>query len=83
MSLFYGDFGAGAFMADKEVPESGTHFNFTPRTGLGIGFRIDENVYILLGGCATGICPMPESTGQSRNPSFDGFQYYVSIMLLF
>jgi hypothetical protein len=79
---FFGDLGAGVFMADKEVPERGTHFNFTPRTGLGVGYRLSESLYFLVGGrywhlSNAGI------HGETRNPSFDSVQYYGSIMLTF
>jgi hypothetical protein len=79
---FYIDAGAGVFIADKAVPEIGTHFNFTPRGGLGIGYHLSENVY-LLGGVRYWHLSNAGIHGSGRNPSFDSLQYYGSIMFTF
>jgi hypothetical protein len=79
---FYGDAGAGVFIGDKEVPERGTHFDFTPRTGVGVAFPIFENVY-LLGGARFFHLSNAGIHGPNRNPGFDSLQYYGSIMFTF
>jgi len=80
---FYADIGAGAFMADKEVPEHGTHFNFTPRGGMGAGYRLYENIYLLGGVRYWHLSNAGIHDGVGRNPSFNSVQYYGSIMFVF
>lgn len=79
---FYIDAGAGAFIGDKAVPERGTHFNFTPRGGLGMGYRLTENLY-LLAGIRYWHLSNAGIRGDDHNPSFDGLQYYGSVMFTF
>jgi len=79
---FYFDAGAGTFIADKDVPERGTHFNFTPRGGLGMAYRLTENVY-LLAGLRYWHLSNAGIEGHDHNPSFDGLQYYGSVMFTF
>ena len=78
----YADGGAGAIFTDKAVPEFGTAFNFTPRGGVGISFRIDDNVYLTAGARYWHL----SNAGYhsiSRNPSFDSVQYYGGVLFTF
>jgi opacity protein-like surface antigen len=77
---FYFDAGAGVFIADKEVPEHGTHFNFTPRSGFGVGYHLSDRVYLLAG---VRYWHLSNAGIDGRNPSFDSLQYYGSIMFTF
>jgi hypothetical protein len=46
---FYTDIGIGFVLSTDDVPDTGSSFNFTPRLGLGITRRLDENIRLLLG----------------------------------
>jgi len=80
-SLFV-DGGIGFTIADDEVPEGGTHFNYTPRGGVGASFELDEGVH-LLGAVRFWHISNGNLHGRDENPSQDGIQYYVGVMFTF
>jgi hypothetical protein len=73
------DGGFGVSIADAEVPEGGTHFNYTPKGGGGATFRLGEDVH-LVGGLRFFHQSNANIHGRERNPSFDGAQYYVGVV---
>ena len=77
-SLFV-DGGFGVSIADTEVPEGGTHFNYTPKGGGGATFRLRDDVH-LVGGVRFFHQSNANIHGRVRNPSFDGAQYYVGVV---
>jgi hypothetical protein len=79
---FFADGGAGAIISDKAVPEGGTAFNFTPRGGVGIAFRVVDDFYFV-GGARYWHLSNAGYHDISRNPSFDSVQYYGGVMFTF
>jgi hypothetical protein len=73
------DGGFGVSIADTEVPEGGTHFNYTPKGGGGATFRLRDDVH-LVGGVRFFHQSNANIHGRVRNPSFDGAQYYVGVV---
>src|SRR6266542_192872 len=67
-SLFI-DGGAGIFYGDPEVPEFGTHFNYTPKGGFGLTIRLKENLH-LIGGARYFHLSNGNIHGRDQNPSF-------------
>ena len=76
------ELGGGFLISDKEFPANGTHFNFTPTAGMGITYRVYQNVRLMAGArwyhlSNAGI------DGQDRNPSVDAAAVYGGIMVPF
>ena len=80
-SLFF-DGGIGFTLAEEEVPEGGTHFNYTPRGGGGVTVELDEGVH-LIGAVRFWHISNGNLYGRDENPSQDGVQYYVGVMFTF
>jgi len=80
-SLFI-DAGGGLSYADPQVPEFGTHFNFTAKGGGGISYRLRDDLHLL-----TGVRYFHVSNGdihgRENNPSFDGIQLWIGMMWTF
>ena len=75
----YLDGGGGVSMADPEVPEFGTHFNFIGEVGPGASWRLKDDVF-LLGGVRYFHLSNGNLHGRDQNPSFDGINFYVGVM---
>jgi hypothetical protein len=76
-SLFI-DGGGGVFYGDPEVPEFGTHFNFTGKGGVGAAIRLSDDVR-LIGGARYFHLSNGNIHGRDQNPSFDGIQFWVGV----
>ena len=72
------DGGFGVSIADTQVPEGGTHFNYTPKGGGGATVRLRHEVH-LIGGVRFFHQSNANIHERVRNPSFDGAQYYVGV----
>ena len=73
---------AGFFYANKNFPEGGTHFNFNEQLGLGVTYRINENMH-LISGCRYIHISNARIRGADENPSFDGLGGYLGVMFTF
>src|SRR5438552_15801812 len=63
------DAGGGVVYADPEVPEFGTHFNFTGKGGLGLNWKIRDDLQ-LLGGVRYFHLSNGNIHGRDQNPSY-------------
>ena len=79
-SLFL-DAGGSVTFADHDVPEFGTHFNFTGKVGPGVTIRIQDNLH-LIGGVRYFHLSNARSN-RSKNPSYDGIQMWAGVMWTF
>jgi len=80
-SLFV-DGAFGVSYADAEVPEGGTHFNYTPKGGGGATFELRDNLH-LIGGARFFHLSNANLHGRENNPSQDGIQYFVGLLWTF
>ena len=80
-SLFV-DGGAGASIADAEVPQGGTHFNWTGKGGVGATIELREDLH-LVGGARFWHISNGNLHGRDENPSQDGIQYYLGVLFTF
>jgi hypothetical protein len=80
-SLFI-DGGGSVTYASREVPEFGTHFNYTGKGGFGFTWQLREKLNFL-----AGIRYFHLSNGnlhgRDQNPSYDGIQFYGGLMWSF
>lgn len=75
----FGELLGGLMQSSRSVPEAGTHTNFTQDAGLGIEFKLSENV-----GWITGYRLRHISNGQAfggENPSQNDHQVYTGIAI--
>jgi hypothetical protein len=79
---FYIDGGGGYSWANSAVPIGGTTYNFNARAGLGLGYRIADDTY-LMGGARYFHLSNGHIHGSEKNPSIDGVEYYVGMMFAF
>ena len=77
-SLF-ADAAGSATMAESEVPDFGTHFNWTGKVGLGGTWQLDEG-FFLIGGARYFHLSNGNLHGRDQNPSYDGVQYWSGVM---
>ena len=80
-SLFV-DGAFGVSYADAEVPEGGTHYNYTPQGGAGATFELRDNLH-LIGGARFFHLSNANLHGRENNPSQDGVQYFVGLLWTF
>jgi hypothetical protein len=81
-SLFI-DGGAGALLAGSKVPAGGTNFNFTPQTGLGFTYRLNNNLDLIAG---THFFHLSNAglDGGNHNPGINGaMEGYAGLMFKF
>jgi hypothetical protein len=79
---FYIDGGGGYSWANAAVPIGGTTYNFNARAGLGMGYRLTDDTY-LMGGARYFHLSNAQAHGQDKNPSYDGVEYYLGVMFAF
>ena len=79
---FYVDGGGGYSWANTAVPIGGTTYNFTARVGGGVAYRLVDDVY-LTGGARYFHLSNAQAHGRSKNPSYDGVEYYVGMLFTF
>lgn len=80
-SLFADGALGGSFAAD-DVPETGTHFNYTAKLGGGATFELRDNLH-LIGGLRFFHLSNGNLNGRDENPSQDGVQYFFGVMWTF
>jgi hypothetical protein len=78
-SSLYIDVGFGVFEASRRVPESGTYFNFTFDTGIGVDHPIARNVDLLVGVRYFHLSNA-RMQGADHNPSLNGPEGYIGLM---
>jgi hypothetical protein len=78
----FADVGPGIFEGSEKVPEGGTSFNITFRSGVGATYRLRENLY-LLGGARYFHLSNAALEGREHNPSINGIEGYFGIMWRF
>jgi hypothetical protein len=76
----FAEVGGGLFEGTHRVPAGGTHFNFTLQSGLGAARRLRDNLY-LVGGLRYFHWSNARIAGNNRNPSLNGAEVYVGILL--
>lgn len=81
LSLFV-DVGPGAFEGSTEVPQDGTTFNITFRSGPGATYRLTDNLY-LIGGARYFHLSNAALEGRDKNPSINGVEGYFGVMFTF
>jgi lipid A 3-O-deacylase len=64
----YLDGGAGLLVSQRDIPRTGTRFNFTPQIGIGATWMLDEQTY-LFGGARLWHLSNGGWFGHDRNPS--------------
>jgi hypothetical protein len=74
------DGGFGVSIAEAAVPEGGTHFNYTPKGGVGATLRLRDDLHFI-GGARFFHLSNANLHGRDQNPSQDGIQYYVGFVL--
>ena len=72
----------GAAVAEEEVPEGGTHFNYTPKGGGGATFKLRDDLH-LIGGVRFFHLSNGNLHGRDENPSQDGVQYFAGVLFTF
>ena len=75
----FADGGGGVTYADPEVPNFGTHFNFTGKVGPGLSYELSDQTH-LLGGVRYFHLSNGNIHGRDQNPSYDGVQFWLGMM---
>jgi hypothetical protein len=77
-SLFVDGAGSATY-AEDEVPDFGTHFNWTGKAGVGATWQLDDRTF-LIGGARYFHLSNANLHGRDQNPSYDGVQYWAGVM---
>jgi hypothetical protein len=80
-SLF-GEVALGMLYADDRFPPGGTHFNFTEQFGVGMTYRLREDLFFI-GGARYIHISNADIRGQDRNPSLNAVGGYVGLLFTF
>lgn len=80
---FYVDAGIGVVFSTDSVPEGGTHFNFTPRVGVGFTRALGDRGARLQAGLRWDHVSNARITGDRGNPAYDGPLIYAGIIIPF
>ncbi len=80
-SLFI-DGGGSVTYATRDVPEFGTHYNYTGKVGLGITYELSHDLH-LIGGMRYFHLSNANLHGRDQNPSYDGIQFHLGVMWTF
>jgi hypothetical protein len=72
----------GMIYADDEFPPGGTRFNFTEQFGVGVTYRLRDNVFVVGGGRFIHISNA-YIHGRDQNPGVNALGGYVGLMLTF
>ena len=78
---FYADGGGGLSWFNTAVPTGGTTYNFTARGGLGVAYRMTDDLY-LMGGARYFHLSNANQHGRVKNPSYDGIDWYMGVMMM-
>ena len=79
MATLPADAAGSATFAEDEVPDYGTHFNWTGKLGGGATWQLDDHLF-LIGGVRYFHLSNSQIHGRDQNPSFDGIQYWAGVM---
>ena len=80
-SLFVDGVG-GVGLAEAEVPEGGTHFNYMPKIGGGATVKLRDDLHFI-GGVRFFHLSNGNLHGRDENPSQDGVQYFAGVLFTF
>ena len=80
-SLFIDGVG-GVGLAEAEVPEGGTHFNYMPKIGGGATVKLRDDLHFI-GGVRFFHLSNGNLHGRDENPSQDGVQYSAGVLFAF
>jgi len=80
-TLFF-DIGAGVAQATRDVPTGGTHFNFIEEAGVGLTFKLDDDLHLITGFRYWHLSNA-RIHGEDQNPGLNGYGGYVGLMWTF
>lgn len=80
---FYGDAGIGLLLSTDDTPVGGTSFNFTPRLGTGLTYRLTDDGTRLQVGVRWHHISNARLEGDIENPARDGVMFYTGVMIPF
>lgn len=78
----FGDVGIGFLVTTDDTPDTGTSFNFTPRIGAGVTYRVSEDMRLQFG-LRWHHISNARLEGDSENPARDGVLFYAGVMIPF
>jgi hypothetical protein len=78
----YFDGGGSRAWSNTAVPEGGTTYNYIGRVGGGVTYHLFDNMH-LMGGARYFHLSNGDVHGRINNPSFDGIESYIGVMLTF
>lgn len=79
----FADAGIGVLLASDDVPSGGTSFNFMPRAGGGVTYRLNDVGHRLELGVRWHHVSNARVTGDSNNPDRDGVMVYAGFSIPF
>jgi len=79
----FADVGIGVMQSTERISPNGTHFNFTPRAGLGLAWSPPDAAYRIIGGARWQHFSNARIDGGSRNESFDSLMLYLGVSIPF
>ena len=79
----YAEVGIGLLFSTDDVPDDGQSFNFTPRAGVGSTIAIGDEGHRLDVGLRWHHVSTASTTGSDDNPSRDGIEIYLGIIVPF
>ena len=74
--------GGAVSIADTRTPPNGTYYNYMEETGVGSTFQIKDDLH-LIGGLRYYHLSNARLEGPVHNPSINGLQGYIGLMLRF
>lgn len=78
----FADAGVGMMFSTNDVPAQGTTFNFTPRVGVGVTYRISDSWRVLTG-LRWSHVSNARTSGDSNNPASDAAMVYIGFATSF
>ena len=76
------DGGAGMWQGTTSFSAGGTHFNFTPQSGVGITYNLKESMR-LMAGTRWHHISNTDIDGKGNNPGHDGAMVYAGVMFVY
>jgi hypothetical protein len=77
------DFGIGVMQSTERVSPNGTHFNFTPRAGVGLSWEPGRSNCRFLAGARWQHFSNARIDGSERNESFDSLMLWLGVSIPF
>ena len=78
----YFESGAGILQTSSSFPSDGTHFNFTPQTGVGMLWTLEQDMH-LMDGLRWHHISNARIHGGHNNPGYDSAMGYAGLMFSF